>query len=277
MVIGRESLENMLKLSEPKWRTSISQVEPDQISIRGYAIEDLIGNISFPEMVFLLLKGYLPSKDQKKMFQSILVSFCDHGITPPSTQASRLMASAGSPMNVCVSGGLMAFGKHHAGALERCMRLLQESIRGMDKTDSLSQYNHVKILSENIVHRFLVKGEKIPGYGHRYHQQDPRARKLIELAKKYDCLGIHSELALAINKIISEKKDVNMNIDGSAAGILSDMGFDWSLGTGIFMLGRIPGLIAHVYEEKTREQPFRKLFDTDEIVYDGFDKNTITY
>ena len=48
-------------------------------------------------------------------------------------------------------------------------------------------------------------------------------------------------------------------------GYLSDMGFDWRLGTGIFMMGRLPAIISHVYEEKTVEPPFRKFFEVDEI------------
>jgi len=37
------------------------------------------------------------------------------------------------------------------------------------------------------------------------------------------------------------------------------MGFDWRLGKGFFIISRVPGLVAHVYEEKERERPMRKL------------------
>ena len=43
-----------------------------------------------------------------------------------------------------------------------------------------------------------------------------------------------------------------MNIDGANGAILSDMGFDWSIGSGIFMIGRLPGILTNVNEEKTR-------------------------
>ena len=93
MAIGRETVENMLKLNNPKWKTSITRIEPNKIVTRGFPQEDLIGNISFPEMVYLLIKGELPSENESKMFEAVLVSFCDHGVTPPSTQVARLMAS----------------------------------------------------------------------------------------------------------------------------------------------------------------------------------------
>lgn len=263
MAIGRETLENIFKLGNLKWRTSITKVEPNRLTTRGYQQEDLIGNFSFSEMVYLLVKGEMPPKNEAKMLEAVLVSFCDHGVTPPSTQAARIMASAGSPLNTCVAGGLLAFGKHHAGAIERTMRILQEGVQR-------SEENFEKIGKE-IVDELLQNGSRIPGFGHRYHTEDPRAPKLIELARKYDCSSIHTELALTIESILFERKGIRMNIDGANAGILSDMGFDWNVGSGIFMIGRLPGIIAHVSEEKTREPPFRKIFKINEIFYDGVD------
>lgn len=267
MAIGRETIENMLKLSNPKWKTSVTRVEPNRIITRGYPQEDIIGNLSFPEMVYLLIKGEIPSKNESNMLEAILISFCDHSVTPPSTQAARLMASAGSPMHACVSGGLLAFGKNHAGAIERAMKTFQEGIK-RSKDD-------IETVALEIIDKSLEKGNKIPGFGHRYHTEDPRAPKLIELAKKCGCSGIHTELALTIQSILLEKKGIKMNIDGANGAILSDMGFDWSIGTGVFMIGRLPAIIAHVHEEKTREEPFRKLFDIEEIYYDGVEEEKI--
>lgn len=270
MAIGRESVENLIKIAKPKWKTSISQVSPNQITTRGFLQEDLIENMSFSEMVYLLLKGEIPKKNQSKMLQSVLVSLCDHGVTPPSTQVARLMASTGSSMSSCVAGGLLSFGKHHAGALKLSMKILQDALKGVeiDGTD-LESDDQVQRAAHLVVEQHQSKGEKIPGFGHRFHQQDPRPPKLIDMAIKYNCFGIHTELALKIQEILFETKGIRINIDGANAGILSDLGFGWELGTGIFMIGRIPALVAHVNEEKVRETPFRKLFEIEEIYYDG--------
>jgi citrate synthase len=269
MAIGRETVENMLKLNNPKWKTSITRVEPNKIITRGYPQEELIGNISFSDMVYLLIKGELPSKNQSKMIEAILVSFCDHGVTPPSTQVARLMASTGSSMNGCVSGGLLSFGKYHAGALERSMKILQELVHNgvIGYSGPLKSHHDIKDVAGIVVDEFFSNNEKIPGFGHRYHSKDPRASKLLKIAEEYGCSGVHTELSLAIEDILFETKGIKMNIDGANAGILSDMGFDWSLGTGVFMMGRLPGIISHVFEEKTVEPPFRKFFDVDEIHY----------
>ncbi|AEG18974.1 citryl-CoA lyase [Methanobacterium paludis] len=277
MATERKTVEEMLKLSAPKWRTAITKIEPNKIITRGYSQEDLIGNISFPEMVYLLLKGDIPSENESKMLESVLVSFCDHGITPPSTQVARLMASTGSPMNSCVSGGILSFGKYHAGALESSMRVLQEVVqKGVGgHTGPLKSHHDINAVTEILVEEFLENGEKVPGFGHRYHTEDPRARKLIKLAKKYGCSGIHTEFARAIEDRLYEMKGIRMNVDGANSGILSDMGFDWKLGTGIFMIGRLPAIVSHVYEEKTSESPFRKLFEVDEIHYNGVEEGKI--
>ena len=276
MVIGRETVENLLKLTKPRWRTSITKVEPNRIITRGYPQEDLIGNISFPEMVSLLLTGELPPENQAKMLEAVLVSFCDHGVTPPSTQVARIMASTGAPMNSCVSGGLSSFGKHHAGALENSMHLLQELIKeGIDSSGPPSSRDDLKDLALLTTERYLEKDEKIPGFGHRFHNKDPRPVKLIKTAKKFGCFGVHTELAVTIENLLLEMKGIRINIDGANAGILSDIGFDWKFGTGIFMIGRVPALVSHIYEEKSVETPFRKFAEVEDIYYTGLNSKNI--
>jgi citrate synthase len=253
MITGKV-LEEMFKPLQSPWRTSITKVEPNRLITRDHLQEDLIGNISFSEMVYLLIKGDVPSENHKKMLEAILVSFCDHGVTPPSTQAARLMASAGSPVNACVAGGILAFGKNHAGAIENAMKNLQEGIK-VSEVYKRAIYETASF----IIEEFKNKGNKVPGYGHRYHKEDPRARKLLKVSKKYGCNGKHVELAVEMENILMNEKGIKMNIDGANAAILSDMGFDWRLGCGMFIIGRIPGILAHVIEEISNEESFRKI------------------
>ena len=50
------------------WRTSISQVisteDKEEIMVRGQPLSQLIGKISFAEMMFLMLRGSLPTPEQ---------------------------------------------------------------------------------------------------------------------------------------------------------------------------------------------------------------------
>ncbi len=257
IMIVEKTLRGIIRPKNPVWRSSITQVEPNKLKTRGFSQEDLIGKTSFSEMVYLLLMGELPSKKDIKMLETVLVSFCDHGITPPSTQSARLMASAGSPVNVCIAGGILAFGENHAGAIENAMKNFQAGVE-------LSNAKH-KSPSETarfIVEEHINNGKKVPGFGHRYHSEDPRARKLMMIADKHDCIGKHYELAVEMEELLLKDKGIKINIDGANAAILSDMGFDWRVGCGIFAIGRIPGLLAHINEEIISENPFRKITES---------------
>lgn len=286
MAIGREPLKKVFRISESKWKTAITKIEPDSIRTRGYAQEDLISNISYSEMVYLLLKGELPSKKEAKILNYILISFCDHGLTPPSTQAVRLVTSSGSPLNAAISSALLSFGKNHAGAIEEAMKLFKSAIEDIkSKTNSnnndinkaiksnITSNNDIneaiEKIAKNIVNESLNKNIKLPGFGHRYHEKDPRAVKILELADNEDYLGLHIKLALAIEKILFNEKKISLNIDGVNAALLLDMDFDTSVGTGIFMIGRLPALIAHAQEENNKETFFRKFCQIDDVSFLG--------
>jgi len=272
MVIGEKSLKKILEINEPKLKTSITKIEPNKITTRGYSQEDLIDNITFSEMVYLLLKGKMPNSKEAKMLNYILISFCDHGVTPPSTQSSRLIASSDSPMNAALAGGLLSFGKKHIGAIEDAMKLYQNVINDFNSFDKIDSFDKI---ASDIVEDYLNKGLKIPGFGHRYHDKDPRGTKIVKLAIEEDFVGPHLKLALAIEKELSKRKKTYLNIDGTNGAVLSDMGFSSSLGFGIFMIGRIPGLIAHIHEEITEEEGFRKFCDIGDIAYQGDENNSI--
>lgn len=263
--------ENNFRVNPHSLKTAISHVETDKIVTRGYNQRDLIEKIRYSDMVFLILKGRLPSLKEGKVFNHVLVSFCDHGATPPSTQTARLIASSGSPLNSAVAGALLSFGNKHAGAIEKTMNLFQSSINSIYKTDDSDIDNkQIASLAIDIYGEYVITNhEKIPGFGHRYHNVDPRADKLMELVIKEGFIGPHIKLALALEDLVYEKKNIKLNVDGANAAILSDLGFTPDLGLGVFIIGRLPGIIAHIHEENMDEDEFRRFCDLDDIIYDG--------
>ena len=261
---------NNFRVNEHSLKTAISNVESNKLTTRGYNQQDLIEKIRYGDMVFLLLKGRLPSIKESKMFNHVLVSFCDHGVTPPSTQTARIIASSGSPMNAAVAGALLSFGHKHAGAIEKTMELYQSKIDSLILTEDVDLDNkQIASLAIDIYNDYYAKKEKIPGFGHRYHTTDPRAEKLIEMAIKEGFVGPHIKLAVAIEDLVYQNKNIKLNVDGANAAILSDLGFTPDLGLGIFIIGRIPGIIAHIHEEKMDEEEFRCFCDLDDIEYRG--------
>lgn len=262
--------ENNFKVSPRSLKTAVSHVEKDKITTRGYNQRDLIEKIRYSDMVFLLLRGRLPSIKESRIFNHVLVSFCDHGVTPPSTQTARLVASSGSPINSAVAGALLSFGHKHAGAIQKTMELYQSKINSLYLTeDSALDNKQIASLAIDIYNEYILGEEKIPGFGHRYHNVDPRADKLMDIVIKEGFVGPHIKLALAVEDLAYQKKGIRLNVDGANAAILSDLGFDPETGLGIFIIGRIPGIIAHINEEKMEEEEFRRFCDLDDIEYYG--------
>ena len=257
--------KNGFKFPEHSIKTKITDVKPNELVTRGYNQEDLITNLSFAEMVFLLLRERLPDERESKIFNHILV-----------------IASSGANINNAVAGGLLSFGKNHAGAIEKAMELFQESISSLNLEETADEDVNRKIAAKaiEIVDKYQSESKRVPGYGHRYHEKDPRAKdpravKLLDLAIMESSIGPHTKLALVIESILSDRKGICLNVDGVNAGLLSDLGFDSSLGLGIFMIGRLPGLIAHAYEEMEEEEKFRRFCDLEDIVYEGFKNRDI--
>jgi citrate synthase len=248
-----------------KWSTKITKVEPNHLVTKGYRQEDLIGNVSYPSVVYLLLKGELPSKEHEKMIDAILTACIDHGATPPTAMASRVVASGGVPLPTAVAAGVLSIGDAHGGAIEKGAKFLQEGIKRM-KNEGLSIDETAKIL----VAESREKKKRILGFGHRVHTADPRTKKLFKLSDELKITSDHILLSKAIETELEKQtgKKLPINVDGAIAAISSDMGFDWRLGKGFFLLGRVAGLTAHVYEEQTEFKPMRKMFDAD-VEYEG--------
>ena len=248
-----------------KWTTKITKVESNHLVTRGYRQEDLIGNVPYPHVVYLLLKGELPSKEHGKMMDAILTACIDHGVTPPSSMASRVVASGGVPLPTAVAAGILSVGDAHGGAIEKGAKFLQEAIIRM-KNEGKSIDEIAKIL----VSESKEQKKRILGFGHRVHTSDPRTKRLFSLADELKITGNHTNLSKSIEKEleIQTGKKLPINVDGAIAAISSDMDFDWRLGKAFFILGRIAGLTAHVYEEQTEQKPMRKMFSVD-CEYDG--------
>lgn len=243
--------------SSKKWKTAIADSSNEKTTLRGYLLMDLVGSVSFGEAIFLTLKGELPNEKEKKMLDALLVASIDHGIAVPSAQATRLVVSGGSSLNAAVAGGLLTLGDYHGGAIEGAAKLLFEA-------DSAKQ------TAKQVVAAALKENKRLPGYGHKIYTTDPRSEKLSELAKKYGFLGKYLTLAREIEKELEAQKGQRLclNVDGCTAAIILEMGFDWRLAKGFFIISRTVGLTAHAFEEISREKPFRRL-DENEYAYDG--------
>jgi citrate synthase len=134
------------------------------------------------------------------------------------------------------------------------MRVLLEAVgrRQGDSEESLA-------VARELIAEYRAQGKRVPGYGHRIHSDDPRSRRLFALAQETGVAGEHVEMAHALGQALAESlgKALPINVDGSIAALLCDMGFPPEIGNGIFAIARAVGLTAHVFDEITQQRPMR--------------------
>jgi citrate synthase len=251
-------------MTDLNWKTSITEIKPNEVRLRGYRIDELMGSISFAEAVYLALKGELPPAEVARMMDAILVSSIDHGASPPSALAARTVASTGAPLNAAVAAGILSINRHHGGAIQDCMKVLQSGIDRVNQSGETADK-----IAADLIAEYKASGKRIAGLGHRIHSSDPRTAKLFQLAQE---LGIAREGVQMINAIQSSLEEVGkalpINVDGAIAAVLVDLDIPTELANAMFFIARVPGLILQAHEEQTRERPMRRIHPT-EISYDG--------
>src|SRR4029453_7924360 len=140
---------------------AISQVKPNEILVRGYPIEQLTRHCCFGDVVFLLLTGELPARNEGGLAEAILVAACEHSLASPSVDAVRFVASSGVPLQTAVAAGVSAIGDVHGGAIEPCARIFRDAVAGGKSA--------AQVLKE-----LKNQKQRMPGFGHPVHTDDPR-------------------------------------------------------------------------------------------------------
>lgn len=236
-----------------KWTTKISGHHDDKFFIRGHSLNKLIEEVSFVDVVFLLLRGDLPIKEERQMLNAILVAISEHGVEPPSTFVARTVASTGNNFNSALAAGVLTIGSRHGGAISAAATYFE-------RVDD----------PKNIVEEVIASKKRIPGYGHKiYKENDPRVKTLLAKAKLLGLIGKFVDRALAIEVALEKEagRKIPLNIDGLLAALLLEMKFQTDMSNTIFMLGRLPGLIAHIIEERS-EKTYRRINKND-VNYEG--------
>ena len=228
------------------WRTSIIDMEPGRIHIRGRPIEDLIGEITFPQMIWLMLRGGLPSAGEARLLEAALVAAVDHGPQAPSIATARMAVTCGLPLNGALASAVNMLDDVHGGAGEQAVELYTRiDLAGGPEAAAAE------------IDRWRKDRDRfIPGFGHRFHKPvDPRAPRLLELVDEAVGAGISSGRFAAIGRAVEAElaaikgQPVPMNIDGATAVIYAELGFAPPLARGLFCLSRSVGIVAHAWEQ----------------------------
>ena len=247
--------EQLLDDASAWWSTEIIDVRPGEIAIRGYPIQELIGRVRFPDMIWLMLRGELPSLAQSELLEAALVPGVDHGPHAPSIAIARMAVTCGLPVNGAMASAINVLDDVHGGAGQQCMELYREIDAEAGANGDLVR------AATTVIERRQQAGDKIvPGFGHRFHPIDPRTAPLFELVAKAKASGAvtgrYASIGHAVEKALEamKKRHIPMNIDGITAVIFCELGFEPELGRGLFVLSRSVGILAHAWEQKKKGQ-----------------------
>lgn len=231
------------------WQSDIVEMEPGVIRFHGYPIEELIGNISFPQMIWLLLRGELPEPGAAALLDAALMSAVDHGPQAPSIAIARMAATCGVGLNNAMASAVNVLGDVHGGAGEQAIELYNGIATAVEKGGTIAD-SALAVVAE-----ILQSGNFVSGFGHRFHPVDPRSPRLLELVDKAAAEGIVSgrfaEIGRAVETAITniKGKRIPINIDGATAVIYAELGFAAPLARGLFCLSRSVGILAHAWEQ----------------------------
>jgi citrate synthase len=237
--------------------TRIGRAYPDRVEVQGRDLTgDLMGRLTFTELVHLLLTGEEPTEDQRFFLDLVLVAIAEHGLMPTNVTARITLAADPESLQGAVAAGILGAGPVVLGTSEECAVLLAEAVAsGRDP--------------EDVAREIRAAGGKVPGFGHPVHRRvDPRAERILALADARGAAGPHVAFARALRDAVGAAfgKALPMNVAMPTAAVMLDLGFPSAAVKAVPVLARTAGLLAHLAEERERPLGFQLAAKAEEAV-----------
>jgi citrate synthase len=217
--MARKSLK-----SELGWSTV------DRIVVRGKDLPgEILGRLNLGDMAFLELTGRVPGPGESKLFNAMVVTLVEHGVTPSAIAARLTYLGAPEALQAAVAAGLLGLGSVFVGSMEGVARILSDAIAtGKDART---------VLAEN---------KRMPGLGHPIHKPiDPRSVRLFEIARETGHYGKYCRLM----EDIAKTRGITLNATGAIGALACELGLDWRIVKGLGVMARAVGLVGHILEE----------------------------
>lgn len=237
-----------------------AHLNAEQLNVRSTDLNDLIGSVSHTEALFHVLLGRLPSEQERRLFDIVLVAFhAGWGVLPPTTLVPRIVAGTGVNTAQAMAAGFLASGPYHVGAIEHGMKLYQAIAEELlaENRSSLSSAE-IEQFAFDATARRIDSGEILGGYGHPLLRKDPRPLHMRRLMCEMNAEGLYVDIYDGVVRAMFEKKGVVPNVDGMTGAILLHLGFQSEHGTGLFLHARSAAMLAHIIEEQT-EMPYQTM------------------
>ncbi len=235
-------------MAEPaKIVTGIGKAELNRILVRGYDLnKELVGKITFTEMTSLILRGRLPTPDEARMLDALLIILVEHGMISHVVAARLIYHCAPEAIQAAVAAALCGAGSVHLGSSEWSAKMLTEAMPPDAENPDFAA------IAASIMDDYSKRKQRIPGIGHRTHAEgDPRADALFAIARETGVYGQYCELIQALSKLATERRKrlIPVNVTGAIAAIALDMGYPWQITKAFALIGRTLGVMGHIAEE----------------------------
>jgi len=232
---------------QPKVVTGLGKAELHRILVRGYDLnKELVGKISFTDMTSLMLRGRLPTPNEARMLDSLLVILVEHGMVSHVIAARLIYHCAPEAMQAAVAAALCGAGSVHLGSSEWSAKMMVDALPDDAKNPDIAA------IAASIYEDYTKRKQYMPGIGHRTHAEgDPRADTLFGIAKETGVYGKYCDLLQALSKVATERRKrlIPVNVTGAIGAIALDMGYPWQITKAFALIGRTLGAIGHIAEE----------------------------
>lgn len=236
--------------------THIAYHTNDAIYVREVdLVRDLIGKVTFTEMMFLQITGKRPTPAQVALLDAAMVTLMEHGLTPSVIATRMVYVSAPEAMQSAVAAGLLAVGSTFVGTMELAIKLIDEVL-------TAPEGEAARALA--IARRHRESRLPLPGFGHHLHKpDDPRSARLLALAGEHATLGRHVGALRTLSAAIDEVygRHITINATGAVAALLGEIGFPQEVMRGVAVVSRAAGLVGHILEEH-REPAARHMWES---------------
>jgi citryl-CoA lyase len=229
------------------WTTNVADVEPSDVFVRGYSVNEIIGRLPYSAATYLLVRGEMPTPSQARMIEALLCSILDYSLYKPGTVAARYAVSGNPNMQAGIAVAALSVGEYTL-APEDAGTFIIESFTEFQKSGEDRDAFAARYVAD-----YAAAGNRVPGFGHpNFKFVDPRSQRLKEIAQREGVWGEVADWYEAIHRAFTElksKPEIPINDVGMTAAILAQLGFSPAEMTGIALLSSFPGVIAHVSEE----------------------------
>ncbi|GAL14964.1 2-methylcitrate synthase [Vibrio astriarenae] len=187
----------------------------------------------------------------KKVMHCSLILYAEHEFNA-STFAARVCASTLSDLHSCVTAAIGTLrGPLHGGANEAAMAMIQDW-----QTPDEAEANIMQMLANKA---------KIMGFGHAiYRESDPRNALIKAWSKELSAAVGDTHLYAVserVESVMKREKDLFCNADFFHASAYHFMDIPTKLFTPIFVMSRLTGWAAHVFEQRDNNRIIRPSAD----------------